>query len=290
MSLRSDFVAVGSRLTLHHTFGGRGTPVLFIHGLGSSGYIEWRFNLAHFVTNHRVYAPDLPGYGRSDKPSAARYGIPYFARVIDRYMEAQGLRRAAVVGTSMGGRIALELALKYPARVTRLALVNSLGLGRPKIQPYYPVMLMPRVGETLLHGMKHALRLAPAPVIRRIAARYMGAAEGLEKTMSDEYLSHMREMYAAEGYSAAYLATVRAIASPRSFFGDLDVSRRLAQVQVPLLLVWGARDPLFPLEHATRAHRAVPGSRLVVIQGAGHTPQAERPEEFNQQLESFLRP
>lgn len=289
MALHSGFVKVGG-LTLHHTFGGRGSPILFIHGLGSSGYIEWRFNLPQLSRQHRVFAPDLPGYGRSDKPKAARYGIPYFARVVDRYMEERGLRKAVIVGTSMGGRIALEIALAHPGRLAALVLVNSLGLGRPKIQPYYPMMLMPRVGETLLHGLKHALRLTPPPMIRRFAARYIGAGDELERTMSDEYLGHMREMFAAEGYPAAYLATVRSIASPRSFFGDMDISKRLSQIKVPMLLIWGASDPLFPLEHATRAHNAVPGSRLVVIQGAGHTPQAERPEEFNQQLESFLRP
>ncbi len=289
MALRSGFVKVG-RLRLHHTYGGRGSPILFIHGLGSSGYIEWRFNLPELSRRHRVLAPDLPGYGRSDKPTEARYGIPYFTRVVERYMAERRLERAVVVGTSMGGRIALELALTHPARVAGLVLVNSLGLGRPRIQPYYPVMLLPRVGETLLHGLKHALRLAPAPMIRRFAARYIGAGDELERTMSDEYLDHMREMHAAEGYSAAYLATVRSIASPRSFFGDMDVSKKLPAIKVPLLLIWGANDPLFPLEHATRAHIAVPGSQLVVIQGAGHTPQAERPEEFNQQLESFLAP
>ena len=169
MALREGYLKLGG-LTLHHTYGGLGRPILFIHGLGSSGYIEWRFNLERFARGNRVFAPDLPGYGKSDKPRAARYGIPYFARTIDRYLESRRIREATVVGTSMGGRIALELALNYPGRVSRLVIVNSLGLGRPKIQPYYPMMLVPRVGETLLHGMKHGLRWAPSPVIRRFAA------------------------------------------------------------------------------------------------------------------------
>ena len=142
-------------------------------------------------------------------------------------MASRRLRNATVVGTSMGGRIALEVALRYPDRVGRLVVVNSLGLGRPNIQPYYPVMLMPRLGETLLRGMKHGLRWAPSPVIRRFAARFIGARGDLEKTMSDDYLDDLREMYAAEGYPDAYLATVRSIASPRSYLGALDVTRRL---------------------------------------------------------------
>lgn len=288
MELRNGYLKLGG-LTLHHTYGGRGSPILFIHGLGSSGYIEWRFNLPFFARSHRVFAPDLPGYGRSDKPSSARYGIPYFARTLDRYLADRRLRRVTVVGTSMGGRIALELALSYPAKVSRLVLVNSLGLGRPRIQPYYPVMLMPRLGETLLRGLKHGLRWAPSPVIRTLAARFTGAGGDLEQTMSDEYLDDLREMYAAEGYSGAYLATVRSLASPKNLLGGMDLSHRLARIKVPVLFIWGANDPLFPLEQATRAHQRLAGSRLAVIKGAGHTPQAERPEEFNQHLAAFLK-
>ena len=287
MAIRDGYLKLGN-LTIHHTYGGSGSPVLFIHGLGSSGYIEWRFNLVRTSRSHRVYAPDLPGYGRSDKPRAARYGIPYFAKTIDRYMQNRHLRGAAVVGTSMGGRIALELALRYPERVGKLVLVNSLGLGRPRIQPYYPVMLLPRLGESLLHGLRHGLRLAPSHLIRRVSARFTGATGDLEKTMSDEYLDHLREMYEAEGYADAYLATVRSLGSPRSLIG-MDVSRRLDHLEVPVLLIWGANDPLFPLEQARRALDLIPGSRLAVIEGAGHTPQAERPEEFNKQLAAFLR-
>ena len=288
MALRSGYLKLGG-LTLHHTYGGRGNPILFVHGIGSSGYIEWRFTLPHFERTHRVFAPDLPGYGRSDKPRSARYGIPYFARTLDRYLASRRLRQVTVVGTSMGGRVALELALNYPSRVSRLVLVNSLGLGRPRIQPYYPVMLMPRVGETLLRGLKHGLRWAPSPVIRTLAARFIGAGGDLEKTMSDEYLDDLREMYGAEGYGAAYLATMRSLASPQNLLGGIDVSHRLARIKIPVLFIWGSDDPLFPLEQATRAHERLPGSRLAVIKGAGHTPQAEMPEEFNRQLAAFLK-
>src|SRR6266567_5607315 len=129
--LESGFVKVG-RLSVHHTHGGQGSPpVLFVHGLGSSGYIEWRFNLPVIARKHRVLAPDLPGFGRTDKPRGGRYGIAYFARTLVRYLDGLDLRSVAVVGTSMGGRVALELALRAPGRVERLVLVNALGLGRP---------------------------------------------------------------------------------------------------------------------------------------------------------------
>ena len=285
--LESDYVRVG-RLKIHQTTGGSGPPIVFVHGLGSSGYIEWRFVLRHFARSHRVIAPDLPGFGRTDKPRSARYGIPYFARTLDRYLDAVGVERAVVVGTSMGGRVALEVALQYPERVERLVLVNALGLGRPQVQFFYPLMMLPRVGEAAMGFARQAVHRVPPGVIRRWAGRYAGSTD-VDRTMDDTYLADLREMMAAEGYAEAYLATVRSMATPGALFGRHDLTARLREIAVPVLIVWGAEDPLFPLAHAHRAHAALPGSRLAVIEGAGHTPQADRPDEFNRVLERFLR-
>jgi len=285
--LSADMLQVGT-LNVHHTHGGKGSAVLFIHGLGSSGYVEWRFNLGVAAERHRVFAPDLPGFGRTDKPRA-RYGVPYFTRFIERYMDARGLHSAAVVGTSLGGRIALELALTQPKRVNRLVLVNSLGLGRPAMRLSYGLITLPRVGETVMKVTRNALQWAPAKMIRRVAGRYTGATSDLTQTMDDGYLDNLREMHAQAGFHDAYLATVRSLVTPRAFLAaEYDVSRRLPEINVPLQLIWGADDPLFPVAHARRAHGLAPGSRLAVIEGAGHTPQAERPEEFNRVLHEFL--
>ncbi len=275
-------------LHVHQVHGGHGSPVLFIHGLGSSGYMEWRFNLEPAAASHRVFAPDLPGFGRSEKPRAS-YGIPYFTRFVDGYMESRGLRSAAIVGASLGGRVALELALKHPERVSRLVLVNSLGLGRPNVHFTYGLLTIPRVGETVMRATRSALNLAPASMIRRLAARYAGSSADLERTMDDEYLTHLRELYAADGYHDAYLATVRSLVNPKALLGaEYDLTKSLRRIKIPVQLVWGADDPLFPLAHATHAHALIPDCRLAVIEGAGHTPQAERPEEFNRVLTAFL--
>ena len=287
MTLQSGMIRLGD-LDVHQTHGGRGKPVLFIHGLGSSGYMEWRFNRAPTAQHHHVYAPELPGFGRSEKPRA-RYGVPYFTRFVDSYMESRGLRKTTVVAASLGGRVALELAFEYPERVGKLVLVNTLGFGRPTVRMTYGLMTLPRVGETVMRAAGSALQWAPPPMIRRVAGRYIGATVDLERTLDDQYLEHLREMYAAEGYHDAYLATVRSLVSLRSFFNnDYDLSDRLPSIKIPVQLIWGADDPLFPLSHATRAHAAIPDCRLTVIEGAGHTPQAERPDEFNRALLAFL--
>ncbi|HKB34377.1 MAG TPA: alpha/beta fold hydrolase [Candidatus Dormibacteraeota bacterium] len=289
-SISSEFIEVGS-LRVHHSHGGRGTPVVFIHGLGSSGYMEWRYNLEDTAARHRVFAPDLPGYGRTEKPRA-RYTIQYFARFVERYMEDRGLRSAAVVGASLGGRIALEVALEQPRLVRRLVLVNALGLGRPKVtaaQMTYGLVTLPRVGEAAMRFARDALHWAPPNIIRRVAARYAGASADLVKSMDDGYLDNLREMYATDGFHNAYLTTIRSLINPGALFGgNHDVTARLNELKVPVQLIWGADDPLFPVAHAGRAHAMIARSRLAVIEGAGHSPQAERPEEFNRVLRRFL--
>ena len=136
---------------------------------------------------------------------------------------------------------------------------------------------------------RNALRWAPSPMIRRVAARYSGASTDLKRTMDDAYLQNLRELYAADGYHNAYLATIRSLVTPRALFGaDYDLTNRLSEIDMPVQLIWGADDPLFPIAHATRAHAAIAHSRLAVIEGAGHSPQSERPEEFNRVLDRFL--
>jgi pimeloyl-ACP methyl ester carboxylesterase len=278
-------------LRVHELRGGHGTPVLFIHGLGSSGYMEWRFNLESTAIRHRVFAPDLPGYGRTEKPQA-RYTIGYFARFIERYMDDRGLHSAAIVGASLGGRIALEIALEQPKLARRLVLVNALGLGRPQpkmAQMAYGLVTVPHVGEAVMRFTRGALRWASPRTIRRVAGRFAGSSSDLETMMDDTYLGDLRDMYQTNEFHSAYLSTVRSLIHPRALMGgDHDVSSRLSELRMPVQLIWGANDPLFPLSHATRAHGLISDCRLAVIEGAGHSPQAERPEEFNRVLHAFL--
>jgi pimeloyl-ACP methyl ester carboxylesterase len=289
--VHSSFIDVGS-MRVHHTCGGRGGPVVFIHGLGSSGYMEWRYNLATAAGRHHVFAPDLPGYGRTEKPRAS-YTIPYFTRFVVRYMRDRGLKSAAVVGASLGGRIALELALEKPSLVRKLVLVNALGLGRPRAnmaQMAYGLVTLPRVGEAVMKFTRRALTRVSPRTIRRVASHYAGSRSDMETTMDDAYLDDLRELYSTDAFHNAYLSTVRSLIHPRALFGGQhDVTGRLSELKLPVQMIWGAEDPLFPVAQAMRAHAMIEGSRLAVIEGAGHSPQAERPEEFNRVLNTFLR-
>jgi len=259
--------------------------VVFIHGLGSAGYLEWRYTLPAVARAHRVFAPDLPGFGRSEKPVSG-YGIPLFARVIDEYIRTRRLK-PVLVGASMGGRVALDVALRSPDSVRKLVLVNSLGVVRPTVHPFYPLLLVPRVGEGMLGLMREALhRLSPEQV-RRYARRFAGVSGDVERILDDVYLSGLREMHATDGFPRAYVSTVRALARPDAYRAT-PLMARLAECGLPVLLIWGARDRLLPVARARAALESLPGARMAVIEDAGHTPQVERPEEFNRVLEAFF--
>lgn len=286
LTVRGDFLQVDG-LHIHHVSGGQGSPpVLFVHGLGSAGYLEWRHTLPALSRSHRVFAPDLPGFGRSDKPREG-YGIPLFARVIEEYMRARRLR-PVLVGASMGGRVALEVALRRPGAVRKLVLVNALGVVRPRVRPHYPLILLPRVGEALMWLMRQALHRLPPAQLRGFARRYLGLAGDVDRVLSEPYLADLREMHGAEGYPEAYAATVRSLAALAEYRASGQLMGRLAATGLPVLLIWGARERLFPLADARVAQERLPGSRLAVIKDAAHSPQAENPEEFNRVLEDFL--
>lgn len=283
--MRGGFVRLDG-LDVHHVYGGQGEQsVVFIHGLGSAGYLEWRYQLPALSRSYRVYAPDLPGFGRSEKPPGG-YGIPLFARVIEEYIRTRRLT-PILVGASMGGRVALEVALRSPDSVRKLVLVNSLGVVRPTVQPFYPLLLLPRVGEGMLGLIREALHRLPPDQLRRYARRFMGMSGDLDRVLDDAYLSGLREMHAADGFPQAYVATVRSLAQPESYQAA-SLMARLATSGLPVLLIWGARDRLLPVARARAAHEGLPRAQLAVIEDAGHSPQAERPDEFNRALESFF--
>jgi 2-hydroxy-6-oxonona-2,4-dienedioate hydrolase len=145
-------------LPVRHLVAGEGTPLVLLHALGESA-LDWRWVLPALSRTHRVYAVDLPGFGYSGKPSA-EYSSAFFARFVGAYLDALGLERAALVGNSLGGLVALRLALSEPARVSALGLVASAGLGWAVT---YALRLptLPGYGEAAITWGKRRLLVLP---------------------------------------------------------------------------------------------------------------------------------
>jgi pimeloyl-ACP methyl ester carboxylesterase len=274
-------------VAVHCLVGGGGAPLVLVHGLGSSAGVEFYYNLEALAAQHRVYAVDLPGFGKSDKPSIA-YTIEFFVRILRDFLDAQHLERVALMGVSLGGRIALGFALEQPARVSRLILVDALGMGPPRRVLVYSVLLARGVGELALSGTARALRRMNPRLIRRLWGWYLARPGSIEHILSDDRIATHREMLGTPAYRAAYLSALRSVAGMPRMRDGVDVEGRLGSLTMPTLLIWGGHDHIFPPSHAQDAARRIPAVTLRIFEESGHTPQMEEPDRFNRLVLEFL--
>ena len=256
---------------------GAGPVLLLVHGMGG-GYENWREVIAPLARRHTVIAPDLPGHGTSG-PSNGDYSIGALAACLRDLLLALGHERATLVGHSLGGGIAMQLSYQFPELAERLVLVSSGGLG-PEVSLVLRAAALPGaelwinataraaswVGPAVGRGLAVA-RFRPSPDIAEVARGYASLADS--------------------GRRAAFLATLRSVINVGG--QRIDASDRLyLTAGVPVLIVWGAHDPVIPVSHGERAHAAIAGSRLEIFDGVGHIPQLEAPERFVAALERFL--
>jgi pimeloyl-ACP methyl ester carboxylesterase len=144
-------------LPIHYATAGTGPPLVLFHGAGDNA-LDWRWVMSTLARDHQIYAPDLPGSGASAKPAADRYSPEFFERFVAGFLDTLGIERAAMVGNSLGGLVALRLALSEPARVTALVLVDSAGLGRT-VSPALQSLALPGYGKLAVTWSK----TPPAP-------------------------------------------------------------------------------------------------------------------------------
>ena len=254
---------------------GKGDPILLLHGLGASK-ITWLPLLEPLAERHRVVVPDLPGHGESDKPRH-EYTPRFYARVLRHLMDGVGVDRAMVMGNSLGGRIALELALRSPGRVAALVLLDP---SVPGLR-WRHVMGFSRVFPTEIGAIPFPLRERWMEVmIRRLFARPDRLPYEGYSAAASEFIRIYRDPVAR----MAFFSTLRHIVTerPDSFFASL---RRIKQ---PALIIFGDQDRLVPPRLGVRLAQHLPNSELVVLPDVGHVPQFEATEETLELLASFL--
>ncbi len=274
-------------VTVHYLAGGRGSPLVLVHGLGSSAQVEFCYNLEALAVRHQVLGVDLPGFGRSDKPDL-QYDIPFFVKVLRGFLAAHGLGQTALVGVSMGGRIALGLALEQPETVSSLVLVDALGVGPPRRVLAYRLLLTRGLGELALTGTARAMRRMNPRLVRRFWGWYLRRPQSVEQILSDDRIADHGTLLSTPAYRAAYLSALRSVAGMRRLRDGVVVEDRLAELAVPTLLVWGRHDHIFPPAHAETALRKIPHAELAIFEDSGHTPQTEQPDRFNRLVLEFL--
>jgi pimeloyl-ACP methyl ester carboxylesterase len=251
---------------------GEGPPLLFVHGL-SGCWQNWLENIPHFARTYRVIALDLPGFGASEVPRE-EISIAGYGRCLDQVCDQLGIDAALVVGNSMGGHIATELAISFPQRVERLVLVSAAGITTEHVQRD-GVMVGGRIVAALAtRSVARHDALARRPGLRRLALSYV--------TRHPDRLSAglAREMMRGAG-KPGFMAALEAVISYR-------LSERLPQIACPTLIVWGEDDRVIPVRDAARFEQLIPDARAVVLPDTGHMAMLERPEHFNALLDEFL--
>jgi pimeloyl-ACP methyl ester carboxylesterase len=268
-SVREEYLTLGSGHRLFALRAGAGStypPLVFLHGLGGA-QTTWANVLPPLVEQGTVIALDLLGHGQSDKPAGADYSVAGLASQVAEALTGLRIPPAVFVGHSLGGAVALLLALERPELVRGLVLVNSAGLGE-------------EIGMELLDRIE-------APPSREEARRL------LELFFEDRQRILERgveEMYQARMTPGADAALQAAAAANFGREGQrIGLTDRLGQVQVPTLIVWGEKDRVIPLEHALAALRVLPDGWLKILPGIGHVPQVEAPALFANAVGHFAR-
>jgi pimeloyl-ACP methyl ester carboxylesterase len=252
--------------------------VLLIHGIVGCA-AQWDQVIPLLAERYTVVAPDLLGHGQSAKPRGD-YSLGAYAASVRDLLLALGHRRATVVGHSLGGGVAMQFSYEYPPFAERLVLVSSGGLGR-EVHPLLRAatlpgseLVLPLIAHQRLHGLGGVL----VQMLERLGLR----------TGTD--LAEMARGYgslADAGARQAFIHTLRAVLDVTGQRVSATDRLYLAEL-LPSLIIWGRRDPLIPVEHATVAQRGLPGSRLEVFDEAGHFPQLHEPVRFGQTLIDFI--
>jgi len=246
--LRKKEVEIGG-LAVRYYEDGDGPPLLLLHGAGGTARL-WHRQAGPLSKSYRVVAPDLPGFGGTAAFPWIK-SIRDYAGFIAKFMDALGIRRASVAGSSLGGWAACWFAVDYPGMLDRLVLISPAGLYFEEAPPM------------------------PLPLLIKEVERYYASAD----TGSDAGLRPSADMERG-------LATIRTLESEGAFKPDL--SGVLSEIKVKTLIIWGAEDKVIPASYADKFRRLIPGSEVRLVEGAGHMPFIERHEVVNELISSFL--
>ncbi|MBI2876552.1 MAG: alpha/beta hydrolase [Candidatus Tectomicrobia bacterium] len=261
-------VKLGDRFVSYVTEGS-GDPVLLLHGIPTWGYL-WHGLIPALAKTCRVFAPDLLGFGYSDKSDHFDRSIARQAEMIDAWMDKLGIERASIVGHDLGGGVALRLATLFPHRVTRLCVMNTV------CYDSWPIEAMLQLGHPKAY---HSLSAANTVATMRQALK-----QGFASSQNGELLEGLLAPYTTE---VGKLSLIRNAAALNTNL-TMEISPLLLQMAMPTLILWGEEDLFQPVKYGERLASDIPGARLIRIRGARHFVMFDRPDEVTEDLVMFL--
>lgn len=262
------YLTLPGGLRLHYLDEGTGPVVVWLHGSGpgASGFSNFKGNYPQFTeAGYRNLVLDLPGFGRSDKPDDVQYDLAFFLDSVTGLLDALDIDRCTVLGNSLGGAIALGLALRLPRRIERLILLAPGGV--EERETYF-----------MMEG------------IVRMVSLFNAGPVGLEEMRSMMRLQLFDDSILPQSLLLERVAVAQT--QPKNLFSTMQVpnmASRLGELQCPILGFWGSNDNFNPVGGAQRIIDGAPDARFIVLNRCGHWVQVEHRELFNRSCLEFLR-
>lgn len=255
-----EYVEVGG-LKIHYMVEGSGSAVILVHGNGLSAG-QWKLNISPLAKYYKVYAPDLPGFGLSDKPDLD-YGVDYYVGFLKEFMDSIGVHKASLVGNSMGGAVVAKFAARCPDRVAGIVLSDPTG--------FVPESLSrnKELYNAFLGLMIRSRRLYCRPMLHNSANMRLLEDTQLVTDSKESRDAFVKNCKSILHYDGSYAGTLMAISAPA-------------------LIIWGEDDLLLPAEDAEKYRGLIAGSTVKLIERSGHMPNVEMHAEFNAAVLSFL--
>lgn len=273
---KDRYICVDSIRVRYWCAGEGGVPVLLVHGFGAS--VEWwERNVSAIAVRHRVFALDLPGFGRSERLSGT-LSLSTTVSFLRRFLDAVDVSKAHVVGNSMGGLIAMQFAVRFPDAVNRLVLVSPAGFDRA-VHWVFCLIPLPVLGRWLVRPSRRALETFHYHFIHGDSSWL--TADWLDRVHALETLPGAAQMLRDVARTGVNLGGLK-----KSILNSLH--QVLPRVTAPTLIVWGDRDQLVPPAQAEIGRRLLPDARVYIFAGCGHCPQLECAAEFNDLVLSFF--
>lgn len=258
---------------MHYLESGKGKPIICIPGLAADSFV-YRKNIPSLAKHFKVYAIDLIGSGLSDKPYR-RYTIKFYTDQIARFINLKKLKSAVMIGTSWGGALAIAIALKCKAKISKLILIDSaVSIRKPLVVLGVKSLLQ---AVRYLHEGKRSFQWTKKYFQRRQRILYYN-----DKFLTEKALNHYLRIWKMPEGREALISSVL----------HCDFSyliKRVCEITQDTLIIWGAEDPIFPLEGARWLHQRIKDSQLKIIPDAGHCPLETKPKVINKLMIDFIK-